>query len=129
MRLYLKKSKLRKTLRNYVLKNISKISKLYDIIQSKLLRKVVIFSNRQYIPEDNQFTVTTRNLFRNYCETFPSRNEMVYKNVNHKISNFVSRLLGDIEPNPGPFVLDSSKTIHAPYSQGNSLVFGSNAGN
>ena len=45
MRLYLKKRKLRKTLRNYALKNIPKTSKVYDITQSKLLRKVVIFSN------------------------------------------------------------------------------------
>ena len=35
---------------------------------------------------------------------------------------------GDIETNPSPFVVDPSKTIHALYSQGNSFVFGSNAG-
>ena len=38
------------------------------------------------------------------------------------------KLSGDIETNPGPFVVDPSKTICAPYSQGNDLVFGSNAG-
>ena len=38
------------------------------------------------------------------------------------------KLSGDIETNPGPIVVDPSKTICAPYSQGNSLVFGSNAG-
>ena len=32
------------------------------------------------------------------------------------------------EGNPGPFPVDPSKTIVAPYSQGNSAVFGSNAG-
>ena len=37
-------------------------------------------------------------------------------------------LSGDIETNPGPFVVDPSKTIHAPYSQGNNFVFGPNAG-
>ena len=44
------------------------------------------------------------------------------------MNNIASKLSGDIETNPGPFVVDPSKTIHAPYSQGNSLVFGSNAG-
>jgi len=32
------------------------------------------------------------------------------------------------ETNPGPFVVDPSKTIDAPYSQGNNPLFGSNAG-
>jgi len=30
--------------------------------------------------------------------------------------------------NPGPNIVDSSKTICAPYSQGDSSVFGGNAG-
>ena len=35
----------------------------------------------------------------------------------------------DVEKNPGPtFIIDPSKTIHAPYSQGNVDVFGPNAG-
>ena len=55
-------------------------------------------------------------------------NKMVYKSLNHKMNNIASKLAGDIETNPGPFVVDPSKTIHAPYSQGNSFVFGSNAG-
>ena len=53
---------------------------------------------------------------------------MVYKSLNHKINNIASKLWGDIETNPGPSVVDPSKTIHAPYSQGNSFVFGRNAG-
>ena len=53
---------------------------------------------------------------------------MVYKSLNHKKGNIVSKLSGDIETNPGPSVEEPSRTIHAPYSQGNSLVFGSNAG-
>ena len=53
---------------------------------------------------------------------------MVYKTLNHKINNIVSKLSGDIEINPGPFLVDPSKTIHAPYSQGNSFVFGPNTG-
>ena len=34
----------------------------------------------------------------------------------------------DIEKNPGPYPVDSSKTIHASYFQGNIEVFGLNAG-
>ena len=34
----------------------------------------------------------------------------------------------DIEKNPGPTFIDPSKTIHAPYCQGNVNVFGPNAG-
>ena len=48
--------------------------------------------------------------------------------LNHRKNNIASKLSGDIETNPGPFVVDPSRTIYAPYSQGNSLVFGSNAG-
>jgi len=40
----------------------------------------------------------------------------VYKSLNYKTNNIASKLSGDIETNPGP------------YSQGNSLVFGLNAG-
>ena len=36
-------------------------------------------------------------------------------------------LSGDIETNPGPFN-NPSRTIHAPYSQGNTDIFGENAG-
>ena len=57
-----------------------------------------------------------------------SLENMAYKSVNHKLNNIASKLSADIETNPGPFVVDPSKTIHAPYSQGNSFVFGSNAG-
>ena len=55
-------------------------------------------------------------------------NKMVYKTLNHKINNIASKLSGDIGTNPGPFEVDPSKTLHSPYSQGNSFVFGLNAG-
>ena len=42
--------------------------------------------------------------------------------------NFYKVILsGDIETNPGPFN-NLAKTIHAPYSQGNTDIFGENAG-
>ena len=51
----------------------------------------------------------------------------VYKNLNHRVNHFKSNLSGDIETNPGP-VINSSKTIQAPFSQDNVAMFGSNAG-
>ena len=39
-------------------------------------------------------------------------------------------MMTDIEKNPGPtpMYIDPSKTISAPYRQGNELVFGQNSG-
>ena len=51
----------------------------------------------------------------------------VYKNVNHKINHCKFNLSKDVETNPGP-PIDPLKTIKAPYSQDNVLLFGSNAG-
>ena len=51
----------------------------------------------------------------------------VYKNLNHRVNHFKSNLSGDIETNPAP-VINSTKTIQAPYSQDNVAMFGLNAG-
>ena len=128
MKRFLKKRKLRKRIRNYVLKNVPKSSKVYQIIRAPFLRKTVVFANGERITEANEFRMTKRYLLRNGCKMLSLGSKMVYKSLNHKINNIASKLSGDIETNPGPFVVDPSKTIHAPYSQGNSLVFGSNAG-
>ena len=52
---------------------------------------------------------------------------IVYKNLNHKINHCKFNLFKDVETNPGPSI-DPLKTIKAPYSQDNVLLFGSNAG-
>ena len=54
----------------------------------------------------------------------------VYKTRNHIVKTCKFRLHTDMEKNPGPSLLltDPWKTIKAPYSQGNELVFGQNAG-
>ena len=55
--------------------------------------------------------------------------QQVYKNVNHLKNVCQSALCTDIETNPGPvFYIDPSKTIRAPYSQGNQVIFGETAG-
>ena len=81
-----------------------------------------------YIIEANEFRITKKYPLRNSCKMLSLGSKMVYKSLNHKMNNIASKLSGDIETNPGPFVVDPSKTIRAPYSQGNSVVFGSNAG-
>ena len=66
-----------------------------------------------------------------YSSLFSCNRPMcLYKNQSH-ISNYCkSKLSTDIERNPGPttMYIDPSKTISAPYSQGNELVLGQNSG-
>ena len=51
-----------------------------------------------------------------------------YNSLNHRVNFGQFKLSTDIEKNPGPSVyVDATKTIHAPYSQGNVVVFGENA--
>ena len=128
MKRFLEKRKLRKIIRNYVSKNVPKSSKVYQVIQAPFLRKSVVFANGERIREINKFRMTKKYPLRSSCKMLSLENKMVYKSLNHKMNNIASKLAGDIETNPGPFVVDPSKTIHAPYSQGNSFVFGSNAG-
>jgi len=55
----------------------------------------------------------------------------LYKTQTHVASYCQSKLSADIEKNPGPdytLYVDPSKTITAPYSQGNVAIFGQNAG-
>ena len=128
MKRFLKKGKLRKRIRNYVLKNVPKSSKVYQVIRVPFLRKTVVFANGECITDANEFRMTKKYPLRTSCKILSLGSKMVYKSLNHKKNNIASKLSGDIETNPGPFAIDPSRTIHAPYSQGNCLVFGSNAG-
>ena len=52
-----------------------------------------------------------------------------YNSLNHRVNFGQFKLSTDIEKNPGPSVyVDATKTIHAPYRQGNVTVFGEKAG-
>ena len=52
-----------------------------------------------------------------------------YKSLNHRVNFGQFKLSTGIENNPGPSVfVDATKTIHAPYCQGNVVVLGENAG-
>ena len=128
MKRFLKKRKLRKRFQNYVLKNVAKSSKVYQIIRAPFLRKTFVLGSGERISEGNELRITKKYPLRNNYNMLSLGSKRVCKSLNHKMNNIASKLSGDIETNPGPSVVDPSKTIHAPYSQGNSLVFGSNAG-
>ena len=52
-----------------------------------------------------------------------------YKSLIHRVNFGQFKLSTDIEKNPGPSVYaDATKTIHAPYCEGNVVVFGEGAG-
>ena len=52
-----------------------------------------------------------------------------YNSLNHRVNFGQFKLCTDIEKNLGPSVyVDATKTVHAPYCQGNVTVFGENAG-
>ena len=51
-----------------------------------------------------------------------------YKSLIYQVNFGQFKLSTDIKKNPGPSVyIDATKTVHAPYCQGNVLVFGENA--
>ena len=51
-----------------------------------------------------------------------------YKSLIHQVNFGQFKLSTDIEKNPEPSVyVDATNTIHAPYCQGNVVVFGENA--
>ena len=65
-----------------------------------------------------------------YLSLFSPNRLCLYKSQAHAANYCKFKLVSDIEKNPGPTPMhvDSSKTIAAPYGQGNELVFGQNAG-
>ena len=66
-------------------------------------------------------------VFSKYLSLYPFYS--AYKSLNHRVNFDQFKLSTDIEKNPGPSVyVDATKTIHAPYCQGNVKVFGENAG-
>lgn len=96
-------------------------------MQLPLLRKAIRFGKGKLVTKSDHL-VKGKCTLKNMSNVVSSKSELVYKNGNHRIKTIVSKLSGDTETNPGPCVVDASKTISAPYSQGNSLVFGANAG-
>ena len=71
-----------------------------------------------------------RHQFYNNVVDFGKTEKTTFKDLNHSHRVNYSKLIlcGDIETNPGPVFNDPVKTIHAPYSQSNTEIFGENAG-
>ena len=62
------------------------------------------------ITEVDEFRMTSKYPLRSSCKVLSFGTKMVYKTLlNHKINNIARKLSGDIETNPGPFVVDPSK--------------------
>jgi hypothetical protein len=64
---------------------------------------------------------------KNSCVNNPSADASEYNNLGYRVNYNKYNLSRDIEKNPRPVIVPS-KTICAPYSQGNVALFGSNAG-
>ena len=73
-----------------------------------------------------RFSITRRSDNSNLCQLHSVG--AVYKDLNHRINYNEFNLARDIEKNPGPVFIDATKTIVAPYSQGNVVLFRLNAG-
>ena len=128
----------RKLVRKYIKKNVPKSSAMHLFTKLSVLNRKLDYlyvrlrsaakkrstqrtwwtANRKKKPKARRGRVKLR------CNYTSVRS--VYKNVNHKMNHTELKLSNDIEKNPGP--IDHTKTIQAPYSQGNVELFGQNAG-
>ena len=128
----------RKLVRKYIKKNVPKSSAMHLFTKLSVLNRKLDYlyvrlrsaakkrstqrtwwtANRKKKPKGRRGRVKLR------CNYTSVRS--VYKNVNHKMNHTELKLSNDIEKNPGP--IDHTKTIQAPYSQGNVELFGQNAG-
>ena len=154
-RLLKKNRKLRKLVRKHIRKNVPRTSRIHRLLcASSRERKRLLSDQVRYLPRvikktkcvqerrsRKQTAASKTSAFRferskNRCKfsTKPLEQSQnyseaaTYKNLNHRMNCCKFNLSRDIEENPGPVYIDPSKTIHAPYSQGNVDIFGLNAG-
>ena len=116
------------------------MNKLKSLLQKT--RKVTLFvwkSIRKNTPLSSEIHCYVRNRKGLHLNRLLSKNlplctcnypfYSAYKSLNHRVNFGQFKLCTDIEKNPGPSVYgDATKTINAPYCQGNVTVFGENAG-
>ena len=128
----------RKLVRKYIKKNVPKSSAMHlftklSVLNRKLdylyvrLRSAAKKRSTQrtwWTAHRRKKPKTRRGRMKLRCNYTSVRS--VYKNVNHRMNHTELKLSNDIEKNPGP--IDHTKTIQAPYSQGNVELFGQNAG-
>ena len=74
---FLKKRKLRKRIRNYLLKNLPKSSRVYQIIRTPLLRQKAVFGNGERLTEVNEFNLIKKYPLRSSCKVVSLGHEMV----------------------------------------------------
>ena len=117
-------------MRNYISRTVPKTSLLHKVVEVSILWKATVLRTGKVLrDEGHELTVKRRYAFNCAgCELLASKKKSVYKNSGHITAHITRKLSGDIESNPGPYVIDPSRTICAPYSQGQFLVFGPNAG-
>ena len=152
-RLSRKNRNLQRYVSRRVLKNIPKSSEVHCVIssiKSKFKRKNK-FTRRKYIAFVNKVRQKPRPVARRYryimpldkkirnyqtwitlfsCSNVSNLLDNEFKGGSHKGNCTKYKLCHDVEKNPGPCVqnVDSSQTVQAPYSQGNIMIFGENAG-
>ena len=148
----LKKSrKVRRLLRTFIRKSIPKSTRMHlftNKAREKIYAHGIRFENkgttkypssavRRKFPKSNKCRILKmQNQYTHVIKSpkpkqsnawGPNSIPNVYKNLNHRVNHFKSNPSGNIETNPGP-VINSTKTIQAPYSQDNVAMFGLNAG-
>ena len=117
-------------MRNYISRTVPKTSFLHEVVELTILWKATVLRTGKVLTDEgHELTVKRRYAFNGAgCEPLASKKKSVYKNSGHITAHITRKLSGDIETIPGPYLIDRSKTICAPYSQGQVLVFGPNAG-
>ena len=143
-----KSRKIREAVRKYIRKNVPKSSRIHVCITkgviSRLKERYTNYARKRKVRKridaptrknghtrwrntrTVRFSITRRSDNSNLCQLHSVG--AVYKDLNHRIKYNEFNLARDIEKNPGPVFIDATKTIVAPYSQDNVVLFRLNAG-
>jgi len=121
----LRKRKYSKTVIRVLSGNLPKTS----IMKLPWLRKAVLCDSKKVSTEELENRKGNKNDSFNWCGSINLLNrEVTYRDGNHRMMHVSVMLCNDVGTNPGPGVVDPSKSICAPYSQDEISVFGRNAG-
>ena len=114
----LRKRKYRKTVIRVLSGNLPKTSFLYQIMKLPWLWKAVLCDSKKVSTEELENRKGNKNDSFNWCGSINILNrEVTYRDGNHRMMHVSVMLCNDVETNPGPAVVDPSKSICAPYSQ------------
>ena len=136
-----KNKKIKKLVYRRILKNIPVTSKMYRYIKCRLrarsnsdsIKFVQKMRKKLHSTQStlHQKPTNCRESLSKYVSLFSCNTpSSVYKNASHRGHCVTLSLCNDIETNPGPCIndIDPTLTIKAPYSQGDIMYFGENAG-